>query len=178
MLLKVLAVIGVIVGGILLFAAAKPAEFRIERSIEIAAPPDKVFPLINDLHNWDRWNSPSDTATNETKFFSGSPSGVGASCEWSGKGQTGQGHMTIVESVAARRVVVQVDWKRPFATRNMNEFTLDPAGDSTKVTWSMHGRNLYIMKLMGVFVSMDKVMGKHFESGLASLKSAAELAKP
>jgi len=38
----------------------------------------------------------------------------------------------------------------------------------------MQGTNVYMMKLMSVFMNMDRVMGKHFETGLANLKTAAE----
>lgn len=38
----------------------------------------------------------------------------------------------------------------------------------------MHGPNSYVMKVMGVFVHMDRMMGKHFETGPANLKAVAE----
>jgi hypothetical protein len=69
--------------------------------------------------------------------------------------------------------VVQVDFARPFAAHNVNEFILEP-GSSTQVTWTMQGSRLYIMKVMGIFVNMDRVMDKHFEAGLINLKNAAE----
>jgi hypothetical protein len=69
--------------------------------------------------------------------------------------------------------VVQVVFARPFAAHNVNEFILEP-GSSTQVTWTMQGSRLYIMKVMGIFVNMDRVMDKHFEAGLINLKNAAE----
>ena len=38
----------------------------------------------------------------------------------------------------------------------------------------MYGPNLFMTKVMTIFVSMDKMVGKDFEKGLASLKQAAE----
>jgi hypothetical protein len=38
----------------------------------------------------------------------------------------------------------------------------------------MHGPMPYISKLMTLFFSMDKMIGKDFEAGLASLKALAE----
>ena len=49
-----------------------------------------------------------------------------------------------------------------------------PRDDATEVTWAMHGPNLFIGKVMGVFMSMDRMIGKDFEAGLANLKAAAE----
>jgi len=66
------------------------------------------------------------------------------------------------------------DFVKPFEVQNINEFTLEPVGDSTRVTWTMRGTNLYIMKLMSAFKNMDSVAGKHFERGLENLKAVAE----
>ena len=174
MILKIFAVIIVLIAAILVFAATKPDTFRIQRSIVIQAPPEKIFPLINDLHNWPQW-APQDREDPAIKrSFSGPQSGVGATSDWSGAGRTGAGRMVITESTAPKSIAVDVDWSRPFAARNINEFTLEPDGASTKVTWSMHGPNLYMMKLMSVFTNMDRMMGQHFDSGLQNLKQVAE----
>ncbi len=63
---------------------------------------------------------------------------------------------------------------KPFEGHNIAEFTLEPAGEGTEVTWAMHGPSPYISKLIGVFWSMDSLIGKDFEAGLASMKRAAE----
>ena len=174
MVLKVLLVIVVLLGGILLFAASKPDTFRIQRSLTMNASPEKIFPLINDLHNWPQW-APQDRENSTMKrSFSGPESGVGAASEWSGSGSTGKGQMTITQSDAPRLVALKVDFEKPFVAHNVNEFRLEPDGASTKVTWSMQGTNLYMMKLMSVFTNMDRMMGQHFESGLANLKAVAE----
>jgi hypothetical protein len=130
--------------------------------------------LLNNLHNWPQWapQDPEDSSIKKT--FIGPGSGTGAVCDWSGSGQTGRGRMTIIESVSPTRVALQVDWAKPFATRNFNQFSLEPDGNSTRVTWAMQGSNLYVMKLMSIFTDMDRMMGHHFESGLVYLKAAAE----
>jgi|SRR5579863_7700683 len=174
MLLKIFLGIILLVVAFLVFAALKPNTFSVERSITINAAPDKVFPFIDDFHRWHEWapQDREDPAIQRT--FAGAPSGVGAVSDWRGKGQTGAGRLTITESESPFKVIVQADWRQPFATRNMNEFVLEPQGSATRVTWRMRGKNLYMMKLMGVFVNMDKMMGKHFEAGLANLKATAE----
>ena len=85
--------------------------------------------------------------------------------------------MTISKSVASSKIAVDADWSRPFQTHNVNEFDFVPAGEGTKVTWTLRATNLFIMKVMSVFTNMDKNIGGHLESGLANLKNAAESAK-
>jgi|SRR5277367_1381656 len=174
MFLRIIVILAVVIAAILIFAATKPDTFHIQRTLTISAPPEKIFVLINDLHNWPRW-APQDREDSSMKrTYSGAQMGVGAVSDWEGRGNSGKGRMTIVESDTPRKIVIQVDWVRPFQARNMNEFTLEPDGAGRRVTWRMTGPNLFIMKLMSVFTNMDHMMGKHFDDGLANLKSAAE----
>jgi len=174
MVLRILLAIVVVIAAVLIYAATKPNTFRTQRSITIHAPADRIFPLINDLHHWPAWEADDRKDPSMTRSYTGAESGVGAICDWSGKSSAGKGRMTIVESVPQQKVRVAVDWERPFKVVNMNEFELSPSGGGTQVTWIVEGPSLYVMKLMDVFVGMDKMMGKHFEEGLAKLKAAAE----
>jgi len=174
MILKIIVAVLVVIGAVLLFAASKPNTFIVQRSIVIDAPPEKVFALVNDLHNWPKW-APQDREDPYMKrTFSGTASGVGAVSDWTGSGNTGAGRMTITDSQPSQRISVRVDWARPFVATNINDFVLQPAGASTNLVWTMRGPNLYPMKIMSVFVNMDRSMGKHFEAGLANLKQTAE----
>lgn len=173
MLVKILAVIAIAVIAILIFAATRPDSFTVERSITISAAREKIVPLIGNFHNWPEWAPQDRDDPSMKRSYGGAEMGVGATSDWQGKGDTGKGRLTITESTYSR-IVVQADWQRPFVTRNMNEFTFAPSGSGTTVTWTLRGKNLYMMKLMGIFISMDKMMGKHLEAGLANLKAAAE----
>jgi len=84
----------------------------------------------------------------------------------------------ITDSLLSTRISIQVDWVKPFVARNLNDFVLEGTGTSTKVTWTMQGPNLFVMRIMGVFVNMDRTMGKHFEAGLANLEAVAEHGNP
>lgn len=110
------------------------------------------------------------------RTYSGEESGAGAVSDWQGTGNAGKGRMTIVESAAPNKVLVRVDFVRPFVAHNVNEFVLEPSepGTSTKSTWTTRGPNLFFMKVMGVFVNMDRMLGKHFEAGLQNLKIVSE----
>ena len=174
MLVRILIAVNVLLAAILIFAATKPDTMRVERSIEIAAPPAKIFALLNDFHQWPQWAPQDKDDPSMTRTYGGAASGVGTVSNWSGKRSTGNGRMEIVESVPDTRVSVKVDFVKPFAAHNLNEFTLQPAGATTRVTWTMQGSNLYVMKVMSVFINMDRETGKHFEAGLKNLKTAAE----
>jgi uncharacterized protein YndB with AHSA1/START domain len=174
LILRIVIVVALLIAAVLVFAATKPNTFHLERSILVKAPPEKIFPLINDLHKWDAWSEQDQGNTNVQRTFSGAETGEGAASEWQGGGSSGKGRMLITESVPNEKVSVAVDFVKPFAAHNINVFTLEPAGSSTKVTWNFTGTNVYILKVMTIFVSMDRIMGKHFETGLENLKTTAE----
>jgi uncharacterized protein YndB with AHSA1/START domain len=174
MMLKILLVLLFLIAAILIYAAAKPSTFHVERSATIKATPEKVFPLINDLHNWPRWAPQDREDPTMERTFAGAESGVGAASIWSGSRNTGKGRMMITGSIPPKSITLAVDWQRPFRVRNINEFQLEPDGSNTRVTWSMSGPNLFAMKLMSVFTNMDRMMGQHFEGGLENLKTIAE----
>jgi hypothetical protein len=174
MILKLAAGVAILVAVVLVFAATRPGTFRVQRSIEIDAPPATVFALIDDFHNWSRWAPQDKEDLSMQRTYSGAASGKGAISDWHSSGSAGIGRMSITESLPATMISVKTDFVKPFEAHNMNDFVLEPAGNATKVTWAMHGTNLYLMKVMGVFVNMDRMMGKHFEAGLHNLKTLAE----
>jgi uncharacterized protein YndB with AHSA1/START domain len=174
MILKALAILVVVALILLVIAATRPNTVQVQRSVLIGAPPEKVFPLINDFHEWRRWAPQDREDPSMQRTYSGAVRGVGAVSYWHGKGSTGRGQMTITDSIPLKEVIVTTDFIKPFEAHNVNDFLLERSGASTKVTWTMRGTNLYPMKLMGLFVNMDRLMGKHFESGLENLKEAAE----
>ncbi|MFZ0478668.1 MAG: SRPBCC family protein [Terriglobales bacterium] len=174
MILRIFVIVVVLIAALLAFAATKPNTFSIQRSRSIQAPPEKIFALINDFHNWSQWAPQDKEDSTMKRAFSGAKNGAGAVSDWESSGSAGKGRMTITESVPSKKVSVKVDFVRPFEAHNVNEFTLESGGTSTIVTWSMHGTNLYMMKLMSIFVNMDRMAGKHFEDGLDNLKAIAE----
>ena len=178
-LIVTLAIV-VVITAIVLFADTKPNVIQVTRSITIQAPAEKIFPLIDDFHHWPGWAPQDKEDPTMKRLYSGKESGAGAISDWQGTGNAGKGRMTITESAAPNKVVVKVDFVRPFVAHNVNEFVLEPSteptepGTSTKVTWTMRGPNIFFMKLLGVFVNMDRMLGKHFEAGLQNLKFVSE----
>jgi hypothetical protein len=173
MLLKILIGVAVLIAVVLIFAATRPDTFSVERSTSLKAAPEKIFPLINDFHQWDAW-TPFNKDREMKKTYSGATSGVGASTAWVGNREVGQGSIQITESVSPARIVMDLQMFKPFNCRNRVEFTLTPTGDATTVRWAMTGTSNYFSKLMGLFINMDRMVGKDFETGLAGLKRVAE----
>ncbi len=173
-IIVVVVVLVIGVAGILGFAAIKSDEFRIQRAASIKAPPEKIFPLINDFHHWASWSPWEKLDPALKRTYSGTASGRGAVYEWEGNKKVGQGRMEIMESSPSSKITIKLDFLKPFEAHNTAEFTLDRQGDSTTVTWVMNGRQAYMFKVMSLFFSMDKMIGKDFETGLANLKSITE----
>lgn len=159
---------------VLIYAATKPDTFRVERSITIKAPAEKIFPLINDFHRWEQWSPWEKVDPALKRTYSGADSGVGAAYAWFGNKEIGQGRMEIIESTPPLRLLIKIDFLAPFEAHNTVEFTLTTQGDSTILSHAMFGPSPYLAKLMGLFFSMDKMVGDKFEEGLGSLKAIAE----
>lgn len=163
----------VLVAIALIMAALKPDQFSISRSVNIKAPPEKIFPLINDFHNMQTWSAWEKIDPAMKRTYSGAASGTGAQYAWDGNKNIGSGSMEITES-SLTKIAMKLDFTAPMVAHNMVEFTLTPNGDSTTVTQVMSGPSPYISKLMSLMCSMEKMVGPKFEEGLASLKAAAE----
>ncbi|MBI5109804.1 MAG: SRPBCC family protein [Rhodocyclales bacterium] len=174
MLKLLLIIVFALLAALMFYVATRPATFRIQRSLRIAAPREKLFAYVADLHNFDAWSpwAPLDPAMRKT--HSGAPSGVGAGYEWRGNNKVGHGRMEIVEAVAPERVLIKLDFLKPFEAHNMAEYLLVEAGGETEFTWAMYGPNNFLSKAMGLFFNMDRMVGAQFEQGLVALKTVAE----
>ena len=160
------------------FVATRPDHFRIERNAHVAAPPATVFALINDLHRFDTWNPfRSEPAPGVTKSWDGPNEGPGASFSYAG-GESGDGRLTILESQPGERVVIKLEFFKPFEATNQAIFTLTPENGGTRVSWAMEGENTLMGKVMSLVVNMDTMLGKNFEQGLANMDAIARGAAP
>ena len=154
--------------------AAQPSDFRVSRSATMAAQPDAVFAQVNDFHKWDAWSpwAKLDPAAKNT--FEGPSSGVGAGFAWDGNNEVGAGRMTITESREHDLIRIKLEFVRPFAGTSTAEFTFQPQGDKTVVTWSMFGEQNFIGKAFSLFMDCDAMIGGDFEKGLTSMKAIVE----
>lgn len=153
--------------------SANAASYQVERSAQIVAPPERVHRLLVDFHRWIEWSPWEDVDPDLRRSYSGSESGVGAVYEWTGNRKAGAGRMEIVGD-DPHRVDVQLDFLKPFKSHNSIRFALTPADEGTEVTWTMTGPKTVMTRIVGIFTSMDKMVGPDFEKGLDQLKVAAE----
>lgn len=172
--MQALIVIIVLFALFLGFVATRPNVFTVARSGHINAPPEKVFPLLNDFHNWTRWSPWEKKDPNLQRSYSGPASGVGSHYGWVGDKNVGEGSMTITESVPSSRLALDLNFLKPFKANNTTLFTLTPEAGGTTVHWQMQGPVPFLFKIMHLLFSMDKMVGKDFEAGLANMKNAAE----
>jgi hypothetical protein len=160
--------------------AAKTDGFRIERSILIEAPASTAYALVEDFHRWIQWSPYEGLDPALRRTFEGPDRGVGAVYAWQGNNKVGNGRMQILQADPARKLLIKLDFYKPFEAHNTAEFSFVPEGDATRVTWAMYGPEMCgnsLMKfVMGLFFNMDKMVGGQFETGLAKLKAAAEAA--
>lgn len=158
--------------------AGQPSDLVICRSTKISAPPEKLFPHVNDLHKWNEWSPWAKRDPNAKHTFDGASAGTGASMSWDGNKDIGAGRMTIVESRPSDLVRYKLEFIRPFANTNIAEFRFLPDGGQTEVKWTMSGKTNFVFKVFGLLVNCDDMVGRDFEKGLATLKAIVESNAP
>jgi hypothetical protein len=163
-----------VVGVVLAVAATRPNDFRVQRSASIKAPPEKIFPHINDLHAFNTWNPFNKKDPNIKGSYSGATSGPGSAYAFEGNKDVGRGRIEITDSRPASEVRMNLHILAPMEGRNVVEFTLHPKGDSTSVSWAIQGPMPYLSKVFSLFCDMDAMIGREFENGLADLKTIVE----
>ncbi len=173
-MLKTIAIIlALLIAAVLIYATTKPDSFRIERSTTIKASPEKISAYLTDFKQWAAWSPWEEKDPAMKRMFSGAASGKGAVYGWEGNKNVGTGRMEILD-VQPQKVTIKLDFLSPFEAHNTAEYTMQPEGDSTKLTWAMFGPANYMSKVMTTVMSMEKMVGPDFEVGLAKLKAAAE----
>ena len=148
--------------------------FTVERSTTIAAPPGRVYPHMIDFRRWDVWSPWEEMDPNVQKTYSGSEAGVGSKYAWSGNRKVGQGSMEITDAKENSTIDIALEFIKPFKASNSTSFTLTPEGGGTTVRWAMTGQKTFMTRVMGIFRSMDSMVGPDFEKGLAKLKAVSE----
>ena len=171
---KIALALVVLVAAFCGYVATRPSTFQIERHATIKAPPDVVYAQVADFHQWPSWSPWEKLDPTMKKTYSGAPSGQGASYAWAGNDKTGEGNMTITAAQPNEKIVIRLEFIKPWKAVNTTTFTFKPADGGTVVTWSMSGENNFVGKAMSVFMDMDKLVGDDFEKGLAAMGTSAE----
>jgi hypothetical protein len=173
-----LIVVPVLVVGLVLFVASRPAAYHVERSATIEAAPESLYTRIADFHRWEEWSPWAKLDAAMKIDFSGAEAGPGAVYHWVGNSKVGEGRMTLTDAQPPGRAVIRLEFLKPFASVCTTTFTLAPEGSGTHVTWTMDGRNDFVGKAMCLVMNMDKTVGPDFERGLAGLGRSVDTAAP
>ncbi|HRH37350.1 MAG TPA: SRPBCC family protein [Flavobacteriales bacterium] len=173
MLLYILIGLVAVIAIILIAASTKPNTVRYERSVAINASPEKIATHITDFHKWTAWSPWEKKDPTMAREYMGPAQGVGARYGWKGNGKVGEGTMEVL-ATSASEVKVDLRFIKPFKSDCIATFYFAPQGSATQVRWTMDGPNIFMGKVMSLFMNMDKMIGKDFEDGLASLKKTAE----
>jgi uncharacterized protein YndB with AHSA1/START domain len=171
-----LGVLVILVILVLIYASTRPDTFQIQRKIAIKAPPEKVFPLVNDFHEWAKWSPWEKLDPNLKRTYGGPDSGPGATYGWEGNDKVGTGRMEILKTTPPNEVKIQLDFLKPYEAHNTGTFQFQPTSEGTEVIWTMDGEAPFMFNVMKVFIDMDGIIGKDFEKGLAAMKVEAEKA--
>lgn len=158
----------------LIVVISKPNSFRLQRSVTIQAPAETIYPYIADFHKWPQWSPWEKLDPNMSRSYGGPSEGLGATYDWSGTGKAGTGRMEIIEASPSTRILIKLQFMKPFAATNSAEFVLQAQDSATVVTWAMFGPSPFIAKLMNTIFNMEAMVGPDFEAGLKSLKVLSE----
>ncbi len=170
LLLSVITVLILVVA----YAATKPSEYMVFREVSINAPAEKIFTLINNSRETERWMPWAETDPKMKMSYSGPESGVGSKASWESPGQMGVGSSTISESAPNQSVKYSLEYTKPFQMKQTAEISITPSGGKNVVRWSVWGHNKLFCRVVCLFMDMDKMVGGSFEQGLNKLKVIAE----
>ena len=174
MLKIILIAIPAIIIVFLIIVAMQPSSYRVMRFLAIAAPPDVLFPHMNDLKKWAAWNPWGNADPNMKLTYGGPASGVGANNSWAGNNEVGEGRTTITESRPGESVKYKLEWTKPMSASSEMEFTFKPQGNQTELTVTVTGEKNFMAKAFCLFMSMDKMIGGKFERAFVELKALVE----
>jgi uncharacterized protein YndB with AHSA1/START domain len=149
-------------------------KYTVERSATIDAPPERIYAKIADFRNWTSWSPWEELDPGMDRSYSGAETGPGAVYAWSGNRKAGQGRMVITDVEAPSRIHIDLVFEKPWKSRNDTVFTIEPTAAGSNVTWTMTGEKTLMTQVLGLFTSLDKMVGPDFEKGLAQLKSTTE----
>ena len=156
------------------YLASMSDTYKVERSTTIKAIPEEIYGHVIDLHKMEHWSPWVGMDPDMAKSYTGAESGVGSRYAWSGNRKVGEGSMEITDARENERVDMDLEFLKPFKASNKVWMTLEPRDEGTHVTWAISGEKTLMTRIMGIFKSMDSMLGPDFETGLAKLKALVE----
>lgn len=151
-----------------------PAGYNVSRTVEIRIAPGAAFEYLKFLKNQEEWSPWGKKDPDMKKGFRGTDGTVGATSTWEGNRQVGAGEQEITRVVPGSRIETQLRFLKPWKSASNAYLEVEPAPGGSLVRWGFRGKSGFPMRLMMLFVSMDKMVGKDFEKGLSNLKARLE----
>ena len=143
-------------------AAMADDTYAVERSTTIDAPPERIYQHVANFRSWRSWSPWEGVDPDLRRTYSGPDTGPGATYAWEGNRKAGAGRMEIVEAAEPVRVRIDLRFLKPFKARNETVFTIRPEGSGSHLTWTMTGRKTLRPNIMGIYKSLDAIIGPDF----------------
>lgn len=169
-ILKVLLIfIGVLFLIALILGMVGPKSYDVNRTALVAGTPEQVWPYVSNLKKMALWSPWAEKDTAMTVEYTGTDGAVGSMSSWSGNIEVGKGSQTLAVLEPNSRMESTLVFVEPMAGQSTAYTLLKDTTGGTYITWGMKGENGFVGRIFGSILSMDKMMGKDFDRGLAKL---------
>jgi uncharacterized protein YndB with AHSA1/START domain len=167
-----LAVVGAVALAAVLVGLFLPSSFAVRRSIDIAAPADRIYDYVVEPRKWSQWSVWTRRDPAMRIVYSGPPFGMGARWTWESRSE-GSGTMELTRVEPNRRVEYALFFPA-FNIRSAGAIAIEPRNGVMRVTWTNEGDVGGNPLKHYLAAAMDRIVGPDFEQGLANLKTLAE----
>lgn len=150
-----------------------PRSYHVERNVFIEAPRSVVFSNVQYWNNWTKWSPWAEMDPEMKVTIQGVDGTEGSKYVWDGE-EAGEGEMTNTGLKPGEQMTYHIQFLKPWKSESNGHMRVDDEGEGTKATWAFYGKTPFPFNIMGLFVSMDKMVGKDFERGLERLKELSE----
>ena len=168
-------ILGAIILIIIILAMVAPKNYDVNRSIVINKPLKDVYNYLKLIKNQDNWSTWAEKDPNMKKTFTGNDGEVGFISAWVGNKDVGEGEQEITGFVENEAVYSQLRFFKPWKSTSDAYLKVSKESGGTKVVWGFSGNNKFPVRIIMLFMNMDKVVGKDFEYGLNKLKGLLEI---
>jgi hypothetical protein len=150
-------------------------ELNYEKSIVINAPIDTVWENVNSLSDMDKWSPWNALDPNMKKEMTGVDGTIGAMQSWESEvDEVGKGSQTISKIEAPYLMETKLKFYDPYESDAFGYIKLVEEGVGTKVTWGFKSEMPYPFNVTKIFMNMEEMMDKEWNTGLNNLKNISE----
>lgn len=174
LLIGIVGVLVVLVAVVAITSFGTPADFKVEREITINKPSSEIYAYSRMLRNQNDWGPWFRRDPQMHQEFRGTDGAVGFVVYWKGNSDTGEGEQEIKKLVENQRIETELRFKQPWESKADTVLAFEPAGEQTRVTWTLAGSVPRPLNVLLRLMDMDAAMGNDLTEGLAGLKKVME----